>query len=168
MSAPAGRMRAQVFHGPGDLRFEDAPIPSPGPGEAVVRVEAALTCGTDVKTLRRGHPVMIPAVPTVFGHEFAGVGRRRRLRGRGLAEGDRVAAANSAPVGHVRLPGGRPTCARTSCSSTARTASTSRCPPAWSGQHHADRPALPAFRAAFAEPLACAMLGWSARASRPA
>ncbi len=96
-------MKAQVFHGPGDLRFEDIPVPEPGEGEIVVRVDAALTCGTDVKVLRRGHPVMIPHVPTVFGHELAGtVGRV----GRGVAgfkEGDRVVAANSAPCGACRL-----------------------------------------------------------------
>jgi L-iditol 2-dehydrogenase len=92
-------VRAQVFYGPGDLRFEELPIPEPGPGEVVLRIEAALTCGTDVKTLRRGHPVMIPRVPTIFGHEFAGtvtavgagVGRVR--------PGDRAVAANSAPCG---------------------------------------------------------------------
>ncbi len=65
-------MRAQVFHGPGDLRFEEMPVPTPAPGEIVMKIDAALTCGTDVKTLRRGHPRMIPRVPTVFGHEFAG------------------------------------------------------------------------------------------------
>jgi L-iditol 2-dehydrogenase len=36
-------MRAQVFYGPGDLRFEDIPVPEPEPGGLVVRVEAALT-----------------------------------------------------------------------------------------------------------------------------
>ncbi|PYM56758.1 MAG: zinc-binding dehydrogenase, partial [Candidatus Rokuibacteriota bacterium] len=50
-------MRAQVFHGPGDLRFEEVPVPDLGPGEVLLRIEAALTCGTDVKTLGRGHPV---------------------------------------------------------------------------------------------------------------
>ena len=65
-------MRAMVFHGPGDLRHEEVPLPLPEAGGLVMKVEAALTCGTDVKTLRRGHPVMIPRVPTVFGHEFAG------------------------------------------------------------------------------------------------
>ena len=65
-------MRAMVFHGPGDLRAEQWPVPEPRRGEVVLKIEAALTCGTDVKTLRRGHPVMIPRVPTVFGHEFAG------------------------------------------------------------------------------------------------
>ena len=44
-----------------------------GPGEVVLQVKAALTCGTDLKTYRRGHPVMIQKAPTVFGHEFAGV-----------------------------------------------------------------------------------------------
>ena len=52
-------MRAVVFHGPGDLRDEVLPIPEPAAGEIVLRVDAALTCGTDVKVRRRGHPVMI-------------------------------------------------------------------------------------------------------------
>ena len=92
-------MKAQVFYGPGDLRFEEMPVPEPGPGEIVVRIEAALTCGTDVKVLRRGHPVMIPHVPTVFGHEFAGTVARAGHGVSDFREGDRVVAANSAPCG---------------------------------------------------------------------
>src|SRR5437773_11416599 len=91
-----------VFHGPGDLRREDLPVPAPAPGEIVLRVDAALTCGTDVKTLRRGHPVMIPKVPTVFGHEFAGTVTAVGAGVRGVREGDRVVAANSAPCGACR------------------------------------------------------------------
>src|SRR3989442_2804034 len=87
-----------VFHGPGDLRREDLPVPAPAPGEIVLRIDAALTCGTDVKTLRRGHPVMIPKIPTVLGHEFAGtviaVGAGVSLRAV-----DCVVAANSSPGG---------------------------------------------------------------------
>jgi L-iditol 2-dehydrogenase len=45
-------------------------MPQPGPGEILVQVQAALTCGTDVKTYRRGHPKFPP--PFIFGHEFAG------------------------------------------------------------------------------------------------
>ena len=86
-----------VFHGPGDLRREDLPVPVPAPGELVMRIDAALTCGTDVKTLRRGHPVMIPKVPTVFGHEFAGTVTSVGSGVAGFREGDRVVAANSAP-----------------------------------------------------------------------
>src|ERR1700746_1499198 len=102
-------MRAVVFYGAEDLRYQEVPTPAPAPGEIVLRIDAALTCGTDVKTLRRGHPVMIPKVPTVFGHEFAGT---VTAGGSGVAqfrEGDRVVAANSAPC--ARCPScraGRP------------------------------------------------------------
>src|SRR5262249_11902513 len=92
-------VRAQVFHGPGDLRFEEVPVPPPGPGELTLRIEAALTCGTDVKTLRRGHPVMIPHVPTVFGHEFCGTVTAVGAGVTAIREGDRLVAANSAPCG---------------------------------------------------------------------
>jgi L-iditol 2-dehydrogenase len=92
-------VRAQVFYGPGDLRFEDAPIPEPGPGEVVLRIDAALTCGTDVKTLRRGHPVMIPRLPTIFGHEFAGTVAAVGAGVGSVRPGDRAVAANSAPCG---------------------------------------------------------------------
>jgi L-iditol 2-dehydrogenase len=92
-------VKAQVFHGPGDLRLEELPVPEPGPGEVVLRVEAALTCGTDVKTLRRGHPVMIPRVPTVFGHEFAGTVTAVGPGVTAVGPGTRAVAANSAPCG---------------------------------------------------------------------
>ena len=96
-------MRAVVFHGPGDLRFEEIAVPTPAPGEVVLRIEAALTCGTDVKTLRRGHPVMIPRVPTVFGHEFAGTVSAVGAGVTRVREGDQLAAANSAPCGECAL-----------------------------------------------------------------
>ena len=75
----------------------------------MLKIEAALTCGTDVKTLRRGHPVMIPTVPTVFGHEFAGTVSAVGAGVRGWREGDRLVAANSAPCGRCALcRAGRP------------------------------------------------------------
>jgi L-iditol 2-dehydrogenase len=90
-------MRAMVFYGPGDLRDERVPVADPRAGEVVLRIDAALTCGTDVKTLRRGHPVMIPHLPSVFGHEFAGTVAAVGAGVRGVREGDRAVAANSAP-----------------------------------------------------------------------
>jgi L-iditol 2-dehydrogenase len=53
-------------------RFEarDLPRPSAGPGQVVVRVLAALTCGTDLKLLRRGHPKI--GLPVTMGHELTG------------------------------------------------------------------------------------------------
>ena len=63
-------MRAAVYLSPGKIEIQNLPIPQPKEGEILVRVRAALTCGTDVKTYRRGHPKFPP--PFVFGHEFGG------------------------------------------------------------------------------------------------
>jgi len=49
-------MRALVCTGPGVATLRQVPDPVPEPGEIVVRVTAALTCGTDLKLFRRGHP----------------------------------------------------------------------------------------------------------------
>jgi L-iditol 2-dehydrogenase len=67
-----GKMKAQMFYAPGDVRFEEIDIPTPGDNEILVKVKAALTCGTDLKTYRRGHPTIITKTPSTFGHEFAG------------------------------------------------------------------------------------------------
>ncbi len=64
-------MRAALLYGPQDLRVETVPDPE-GPAGIVVRVEAATTCGTDVKMWRHGHRVLGP-YPCAFGHETAGV-----------------------------------------------------------------------------------------------
>jgi L-iditol 2-dehydrogenase len=80
-------MRAAVLHGPEDLRVEDVEVPVAGPGEVLVRVEAATTCGTDVKMWRRGHPILTP-YPARFGHETAGV---REDTGERVLVGDSVA-----------------------------------------------------------------------------
>ena len=81
-------MRAARLYAPGDLRIEDVPKPEPGPGDVLVRIEVALTDGTDLKTFRRGHPLLLRDPPAPFGHEFCG-----------LVDGRRVVAANSAPCG---------------------------------------------------------------------
>ena len=154
-------MKAQVFHGPGDLRFEEMPVPEPGPGEIVMRVEAALTCGTDVKVLRRGHPVMIPHVPTVFGHEFAGAVARVGSGVAGLREGDRVVAANSAPCGACRYcrAGRENLCEHLLFVNGAYGEYLALPPRLVTTNVVRLGPTLPARRAAFAEPLACALLG---------
>jgi L-iditol 2-dehydrogenase len=88
-------MKAVVYLGPGQLSYEEVETPQAGPGELLVRIRAALTCGTDVKTYRRGHHLMEP--PMLFGHEFAGDVAQVGDGVRGFAEGMRVVAANSAP-----------------------------------------------------------------------
>ncbi len=63
-------MRSWVYLAPERIELRDVPIPRPKAGELLVRVRAAATCGTDVKTFRRGHPKFPP--PFAFGHEFGG------------------------------------------------------------------------------------------------
>jgi len=91
------RMRAAVLYGSEDVRLEEVPIPRPGPGELLVRVDVASLDFTDRKVYLRGSHPMI-RVPGLFGHEWTGtvaeVGPDPEGRWR---PGLRVAAANSAP-----------------------------------------------------------------------
>lgn len=64
-------MVAVVLVEPGCIEHRRVPIPVPGPGEVLVRVMAATTCGTDLKAFQRGHP-QIP-MPGVLGHEYSGI-----------------------------------------------------------------------------------------------
>lgn len=90
-------MRRAVLIRPGEIRVESADVPDVGEGEILLKVRAALTCGTDVKTYRRGHP-LIP-LPTPLGHEFAGEVAALGEGVEGFREGMRVVAAPSAPCG---------------------------------------------------------------------
>ena len=92
-------MRAAIFHGPGELTIEDVPEVPPGPGEVCVEVRAAATCGTDLKSYRRGHPKLFPTLPARFGHEFAGVVLAVGAGVEAFRPGMRVVAANTAPCG---------------------------------------------------------------------
>jgi len=90
-------MLAAMFYAPMDVRLEERPVPRVGPGEVLLQVAAATTCGTDVKTYRRGHPLLFRNPPAGFGHEVAG---RIVATGSGVTgyrEGDAVVVANSAP-----------------------------------------------------------------------
>ena len=86
-------MRAAVLYGHEDLRVEDVLDPQPADDEVVVRVEAATTCGTDVKMWRRGHPVLSD-YPARFGHEMAGV---REDTGERVLVGDSLACGECPP-----------------------------------------------------------------------
>lgn len=92
-------MRAYMFYGPGDLRLEEIPEGRPGPGEIAVEIKAAATCGTDLKSYRRGHPTLFPTLPARFGHEFSGVVTEVGEGVEKFQVGQRVVAANTAPCG---------------------------------------------------------------------
>ncbi len=95
-TAPSSARQA-VLISPGHLELRDFKPPHPARGEVLVRVECALSCGTDLKTYRRGHPVW--KLPTPFGHEFAGVVAEVGEGVRGFKPGDAMMAAPTAPCG---------------------------------------------------------------------
>ena len=92
-------MRAAILYGKEDIRVEDvAEVPLKA-GEVRVRIEAALTCGTDLKVYKRGYHAKMIVPPAVFGHELAGAISEIHPETRGWSIGERVVAANSAPCG---------------------------------------------------------------------
>ena len=86
-------MRAAVvtdFTAP--LQLQDLPVPEPGPGQVLVRIECTGLCHTDIHAAHGDWPVT-PTPPFVPGHE--GIGRVEAL-GSGVSDravGDRVAIA---------------------------------------------------------------------------
>lgn len=98
-SRPSGSMQAAVLYGPSDVAVETLPIPAIGPGEVLVRVAAATTCGTDLKVYLQGRHARMLTPPSVFGHEFSGTVDAVGSEVRGFQAGLRVVSNNSAPCG---------------------------------------------------------------------
>ena len=92
-------MQAAVLHGREDIRIESVPVPKAEAGELIVRVGAALTCGTDLKVFRRGYHARMIVPPALFGHELAGTVVEAGAGVTDFAPGNRVVALNSAPCG---------------------------------------------------------------------
>jgi erythritol/L-threitol dehydrogenase len=170
-SAPA-TMQAVVCHGPRDYRLEALDVPEPGPGEALVKVEACGICASDVKCFHgaakfwgdASRPAWADhgAIP---GHEF--VGRVVALDAEaaerwGIAVGDRVVSEQIVPCWSCRycLRGQYHMCAPHSIYGFKLAN-----PGGMAGYMVYDRNALvhkisaeiPAEHAAFAEPLSCSL-----------
>src|SRR5947209_15245873 len=92
-------MMAAVLYGKQHLRVEAVEVPGIESGDVLVRVRAALTCGTDVKVFRRGYHARMITPPALFGHELAGDIVRAGKDVSQFRLGQRVVAANSAPCG---------------------------------------------------------------------
>ncbi len=152
-------MFAARLHGPGDLRLEDLPPPEPGPGEAILRVERALTCTTDLKVFRQGSHPALGSLPSPFGHEVAGQVVAVGEGVKNIAVGQRVTVGNSAPCGQCVY------CRRAEFSLCTNLvfffgafAQYARVPARIVELNlHPVPPGLPAAHAALVEPLACAL-----------
>lgn len=111
-------MKAAVLHGKEDVRVEEVATHPLREGEVRVAIEAALTCGTDLKVYKRGYHARMIVPPAVFGHELAGVvtevhgpqstvhsprsevqSPKFKVQSPSWRVGDRVVVANSAPCG---------------------------------------------------------------------
>ena len=90
-------MKVARFYAPGDIRIEDFPEPTAGPGEVKIRVRNCSTCGTDLKISRFGHPNIRP--PRVIGHEIAGEVVEVGNGVEGWSAGDRVQVIAAIPDG---------------------------------------------------------------------
>lgn len=87
-------MRGLVLEEPGRLGVRPVAVPGLRPGDVLVRVEAATTCGTDLKAFQRGHR-LIP-MPGVLGHEYSGIVESIG-EGAGFEVGQAVMGVHSAP-----------------------------------------------------------------------
>jgi len=95
------RVKAAILLGREKIQIEDITPPALKPGEVRIGIEAALTCGTDLKVFKRGYHAKMIVPPAVFGHELAGAISELGdgSSAMGWKTGDRVVVANSAPCG---------------------------------------------------------------------
>lgn len=91
-------MKAVVYHGVGDIRFEDVPEPRlEEPTDAIVRITASAICGTDLHMVRGTMPGMKKG--TILGHEGVGVVEDVGPTARNLQPGDRVVVPSTIACG---------------------------------------------------------------------
>jgi L-iditol 2-dehydrogenase len=165
-------MTFATLDGPRKLSWHEQPQPALGPGEVLVRIRAALTCGTDLKTYRRGHPKLAFGP---FGHEAAG---DIEAVGAGVTEfspGDAVMWVQTAPCGECEAcrRGHENLCEHIFDEIALGAYGTHlRLAEKIVRQNLFRKPAhLSYIEAAFLEPLACVAHGWSvlrrANATRP-
>ncbi|MCL6646794.1 MAG: zinc-binding dehydrogenase [Chloroflexi bacterium] len=162
-------MHAAVLVAPRRVEVHAVPVPHPGPGEVLVEVTTALTCGTELKSYRQGHRLFRPPWP--LGHEFVGWVAAVGEGVTSVVPGERVVAANSAPCGDC------PPCR------AGRTNLCQRLPELLLSGAFADylllsppivaqnlfraSPGVPDQTLAFLEPLACVVLGVESLGPRP-
>jgi L-iditol 2-dehydrogenase len=92
-------MKAAVLHGKEQIVIEEVAPAALNAGEVRLSIEAALTCGTDLKVFKRGYHARMIVPPARFGHELSGVISEIAPGIEGWSLGDRVVVANSAPCG---------------------------------------------------------------------
>ena len=157
-----GHMTAAVLYGRENMKIEQVDIPSLAEDEVLVRVEVALTCGTDLKVWKQGsHPRMIQP-PALFGHELSGVVEEKgKSVNHGVREGMRVVPSNSAPCNVCMFcRKGQPNLCEDLLFNNGAYAEYIRIPGRIVQQNMLEIPdSVPFLDAALVEPLACVLRG---------
>src|SRR5262245_22567440 len=100
-------MKALLLTGPRQLSLESMPDPTPAPGDAVVRVDFAGICGTDVELYVNEHllhyKMGYARLPIIPGHEWTGTVAAVGRGVTGLKGGDRVIAEVAIGCGTCRF-----------------------------------------------------------------
>ncbi len=154
-------MRAVVLRGPGDVRLEELTLPAPGPGEVLLEMEAALTGGTVLKTVRRGGHARLGPAPLRLGHEGVGLIAALGPGVTGWRVGERVLPGPSGPCGACRtcLAGREALCADAVWSSGLFADAVLLPARVVTANLHRVPAGLSAERAALADNLACVLKG---------
>lgn len=89
-------MKALIFEGPDDIKLKEVPIPVLEDGELLVKVKAALLCGTDIRVYR-GRKTKGVRTPSILGHEFAGIVEETGNDVQEFKKGDAISVAPIIP-----------------------------------------------------------------------
>lgn len=161
-----GRMSAAVFKEPGRIDVEERAVPTPGPGEVLVKVEACGVCGTDFHIFKGEAPAR---PPVVLGHEYCG---EVVAVGEGLDRprpGDRVAVDPNIACGrcyHCRM-GKVHLCESMEALGVTLDGGLAEYSLAPATQCHVLPAGMPAAWGAFVEPVACCVHGIDLAGIRP-
>jgi len=93
-------MLALVYHGPRDLRIEEAPTPIPGADEILLKVISASICGTDMRIYHGDHRKYPPGAIRIPGHEVVGEIAAAGEQVQGFTPGQRIFVAPNIGCGH--------------------------------------------------------------------
>jgi alcohol dehydrogenase len=92
-------MRAAVFQGANKISIREVPRPTPGVGQALIKVTLTTICGTDIHILKGEYPVRSGLI---VGHEPVGVIEELGPGVTGYARGERVIVGAITPCGQCR------------------------------------------------------------------
>jgi len=165
-----GHMTAAVLYGREDVKIERVERPALAEDEVLVRVEVALTCGTDLKVWKQGYHARMIQPPALFGHELSGVIEEMgsSVNG-GVHRGMRVVPANSAPCNQCfYCRRGQPNLCEDLLFNNGAYAQYIRVPGRIVRENMLEIPQNVSFRdAAMVEPLACVLRGIHETGIRP-